>query len=91
MALLYRNKITNLFLPLIFLSRFFIPVSSTHGAHLACLCHLSSSCTSKGCPLDWAVSAVLSILYANYPFNPNVPSLIETKVVKLNIEVNKLN
>ena len=32
-----------------------------------------------------------SILYINYSFNLNIPSSVEIKVVKLNIEVNKLN
>ena len=31
------------------------------------------------------------MLYVNYFLNQNVTSSIETKVVKLNIEVNKLN
>ena len=30
-------------------------------------------------------------LYINYSFNQNLPFSIETKVVKLNIEVDKLN
>ena len=35
--------------------------------------------------------ADFSLLYTNYPFNQNVPSSIETKVMKFNIEVNKIN
>ena len=31
------------------------------------------------------------MLYVNYSLNQNLTSSIETKVVKLNIEVNKLN
>ena len=36
-------------------------------------------------------AADFSLLYANYPFNKNLPSSIETKVMKFNIEVNKIN
>ena len=38
-----------------------------------------------------AEAADFSILYIDYSFNPNLPSSIETKVVKLNIKLNKLN
>ena len=45
----------------------------------------------KDAHLTEAEAADFSVLYLNYSFNLNLPSSIETKVVKCNIAVNKLN
>jgi hypothetical protein len=41
--------------------------------------------------LTEAEAADFSIQYIDYSLTQNLPSSIETKVVKVNIEVNKLN